>query len=290
MNTDIRIAVSFKDHRKRKKLRILLGENATDYILDLWISTAMNHPTGVLTGMDEIDIALEAGWTKDPHVLIKGLLESKFLEVSKKGVYSLHDWEEHQGYVVHAKDRSIKAKKAAERRWSKKLSPNTDTTKTDAPRIENDATGIQRALLQDDATGMPRALPKNENALPHASHNDAPVPVPVPNPSPNPKDKRNTKTPKKAFGSFENVFLSEKEMENLNEKFGEESAIRRIEALSAYVASKGKKYSSHYATILSWANRDDKQKNGERHHGAETDRDAEVARILGKNQPAGSLL
>ena len=34
-NTDIRIAVSFRGHRKRRKLRMLLGAGSTDYLVDL---------------------------------------------------------------------------------------------------------------------------------------------------------------------------------------------------------------------------------------------------------------
>ena len=35
-----------------------------------------------------------------------------------------------------------------------------------------------------------------------------------------------------------------------------------IERLSSYMASKGKQYKSHYATILTWARKDEKEKNG----------------------------
>ena len=79
MNTDIRIAVSFLGHRKRKRLRMLLGAGSTDCLLDLWISTAMNHPSGVLSGMDEIDIALEAGWDGDAQKFVDAMLQSGFL-------------------------------------------------------------------------------------------------------------------------------------------------------------------------------------------------------------------
>lgn len=60
-------------------------------------------------------------------------------------------------------------------------------------------------------------------------------------------------------GSFRNVKLSEDERVKLAEKFGPEGSQKRIDALSEYVASKGKKYASHYATILSW---DRKNGNG----------------------------
>lgn len=62
---------------------------------------------------------------------------------------------------------------------------------------------------------------------------------------------------KASFGAFENVKLSIEEFEKLKEKFGEEGAKERIENLSSYVASKGKRYKSHYATILVW-----EKKNG----------------------------
>ena len=96
MNTDIRIAVSFRDHRKRRKLRLVLGDNSTDYLIDLWLSTAMNHPDGVFSGMDEVDIALEAGWDKDPALFVHGLLRCGLLDRDDDGTYRLHDWEEHQ--------------------------------------------------------------------------------------------------------------------------------------------------------------------------------------------------
>lgn len=60
----------------------------------------------------------------------------------------------------------------------------------------------------------------------------------------------------RTHGTFGNVKLSEDEFEKLKVQFGEGSAQERIERLSAYIASKGKKYKSHYATILNWAQKD----------------------------------
>ncbi len=124
MNSDIRIAVSFRGHRKRKRLRHLIGDGATDYLIDLWIATAMNHPSGVLEDMDEIDIALEAGWPLDAEggaeKFVDALLQCKFLEKNVQGKYILHDWHDHQGYVIHAEQRKQQARKAAETRWNKK--------------------------------------------------------------------------------------------------------------------------------------------------------------------------
>lgn len=57
---------------------------------------------------------------------------------------------------------------------------------------------------------------------------------------------------KKPYGEFKNVFLSDKEISQLHERFGEKEADDEIENLSQYVQSKGRKYKDHYATILNW--------------------------------------
>lgn len=65
---------------------------------------------------------------------------------------------------------------------------------------------------------------------------------------------------KQAYGEFENVLLSEQELNKLKTRFGED-ANKYIERLSNYVASSGKRYKSHYATILTWAEKDKQNEN-----------------------------
>ncbi len=55
---------------------------------------------------------------------------------------------------------------------------------------------------------------------------------------------------------LEFVYLTDKEHLKLVEKFGEAGAKAHIETLNNYVGSHGKKYASHYYTILSWASKD----------------------------------
>ena len=71
------------------------------------------------------------------------------------------------------------------------------------------------------------------------------------------KDKKDKKYIMPAIGEFGNVYLTEEELEKLKERFPYDWQVR-IERLSEYVASKGKRYKSHYATILSWANKESK--------------------------------
>jgi phage replication O-like protein O len=61
------------------------------------------------------------------------------------------------------------------------------------------------------------------------------------------------------LGEFQNVKLTPIELEKLYNGFGEDEAKERIENLSEGIASKGYRYKSHYATILSWARKEGKR-------------------------------
>jgi len=57
------------------------------------------------------------------------------------------------------------------------------------------------------------------------------------------------------YGEFKNVKLSIEEYKKLSDKFNG-TLHEKIEALSGYMKSKGKAYKDHYATILTWARKD----------------------------------
>ena len=59
---------------------------------------------------------------------------------------------------------------------------------------------------------------------------------------------------KKEYGQYKNVLLSDDELEKLKAEFPDWE--RRIERVSEYCASKGKKYSNYLATIRSWAKKE----------------------------------
>lgn len=61
---------------------------------------------------------------------------------------------------------------------------------------------------------------------------------------------------KKSYGEFNNVLLTDEEYNKLEQA----NLINYIDTLSMYIESTGKKYKSHYATILTW-NRKEKQKD-----------------------------
>lgn len=72
------------------------------------------------------------------------------------------------------------------------------------------------------------------------------------------KNSKKENIKRKKYGSFNNVYLSNDEYMKLKERFNDYED--RIENLSSYIASKGDKYKSHYATILNWARKEPKEK------------------------------
>ena len=60
---------------------------------------------------------------------------------------------------------------------------------------------------------------------------------------------------KKKYGELQNVKLTDDEHLKLINRFGDSATEMIIFDLDMYIASKGDKYKSHYATILTWAKR-----------------------------------
>lgn len=69
------------------------------------------------------------------------------------------------------------------------------------------------------------------------------------------------KRTKKAYGELCNVFLTDAELRKLVERFNATAVQRTIDRLSCYMESYGKKYKSHYATLLNWL-KDDSEFSG----------------------------
>ena len=73
-------------------------------------------------------------------------------------------------------------------------------------------------------------------------------------------DKRTKKEPRHKYGEYTNVLLSDTDLAKLKAEFPSDWQ-ERIERLSAYMASTGKSYKNHLATIRNWAKRDSEERN-----------------------------
>ena len=89
--------------------------------------------------------------------------------------------------------------------------------------------------------------------------------------------KKSSKPAKHKYGEYSNVLLSDTELEKLKTEYSDYE--ERIERLSAYIASKGTRYKSHYATIRNWARKEAAERKGVSNGKAAGDNDEITGRI-----------
>lgn len=184
MNTDIRIKTSFPNHPKTKKLIKKIGPTGGWMLMKLWVFTAQNKPTGLLTNMNSADISDVMEFRGNPRVMIMALLDctsgadtlkscpgcdvcekaktqkrSGWLDKTSSGFFQIHDWEEHNPYASKAPERTERAKKGASVRWDNKTK-----------QILDGCSKHKEAMLQA----------QDSNAILKTSNAPAPAPAPSP--------------------------------------------------------------------------------------------------------------
>lgn len=137
-------------------------------------------------------------------------------------------------------------------------------------RVRNRENRYREGFEDQDRAKSERAL-KAANAR-WSNAKDANACASIASNAKNAKTKTNTETKTKAntetkrdrahdaptrhrYGEYKNVLLSDLELEKLKSEFPDDWQ-ERIERLSGYIASSGKKYKSHLATIRNWARKD----------------------------------
>jgi hypothetical protein len=154
MNTDIRLATTFVGHRKRRRLKRLLGPGYLDYLIDLWLRIALCRPDGDLSGWTVEDIADEARFEGDPQKFVDALVTSGWFDYDKrKKCYRPHDWEIYQTWAIEAEKRSKHAAKAAAARWEKRYRKKADSSQASG---NNNKTSNARSM----PGAMPGACPE----------------------------------------------------------------------------------------------------------------------------------
>lgn len=115
MSLYVRLYCSFFSHRKTRRLRAKIGNDAFWVPPRLWAYAATNQPDGDFHSYSAEDIADGIGYTSDAQALLQALLEAQFLDPDLK----LHDWAIHSGFHdLYAQ----RARKAASVRWEKERS------------------------------------------------------------------------------------------------------------------------------------------------------------------------
>lgn len=157
MNTDYRITTDALDHPKLVKLKRLTGDAGIICLFRLWGFTARYHPRGDLNEMTQEDIEIAVKWEGEPGQWIQAALRLRLLDECL-GQYSVHDWEEHNGYAFHAPERKQRAKNAANVRWG---------------CVQDASSNAKSSAVSIASCNAPSPTPN-------------PTPNPSPSPSPNP--------------------------------------------------------------------------------------------------------
>ena len=143
--------------------------------------------------------------------------------------------------------------------------PSAQEPDAESPYTENACTEKPDSVspcTEEPVMNIPCAEnPLTEEPSTEKSYTDNPAQI---NKDQTKKEKRNTEKNKKresksparhCYGRYGNVLLSETEREALMNEYPKDYQ-ERIERLSEYMASTGKVYKNHLATIRSWAKRD----------------------------------
>ena len=187
MNTDFRVNVDFFTHHKTLKLKKRLGGLAVLSLLQLWAYAAKRNPDGDLSDMTPEDIELAAGWDGDDGALTEALIEVGFFDQDDEGI-KLHDWAEHNPWVVEADDRSDKAR----------FSRLSKVNRAEYNRLK--AAGIN-AISKEDYERLTVAQRIVDDRL--TTVNETPTTVnelatPAPAPAPTPNVEKNKSSPSRA--------------------------------------------------------------------------------------------
>lgn len=163
---------------------------------------------------------------------IKLLIAKKFIIPFESGVVVIKHWKIHN-YI--AKDR-YKETKYKNEKATLTLDENNSYTQCIQTVYGMDT----QVRLGQDSLG--------EESIEDIDDSDKPESTP-----------KRSKPVKHKHGEYNNVLLTDDELDKLKSEYSDWQ--ERIERLSSYVASTGKSYKSHYATIRNWA-RKDGSKNG----------------------------
>jgi hypothetical protein len=156
----IRLRTGFYTHRKTARLRAIIGDAAFWVPPRLWAYCAEHQPDGNLSSYSSEELAMLVGCLEQSSSILGALKACGF--VDNDGM--IHGWEEHNGYH---KSYSLRAKAAAEARWSKKKEPKKK--EKDKDRDIGDKHCLTHACSIYDAypkrVGKPKALISIQKAV-----------------------------------------------------------------------------------------------------------------------------
>lgn len=145
------------------------------------------------------------------------------------GVITIPNWGKHQNLDQLENKKAYMRNYMKEYREKQKALTCKDNCKT------NNKANVRQADKEEDKD---KEIEEDNNILSDSTEPEPPAP----------------KKTKHKYGEYKNVLLTDDELQKLKTEYSD--CEKRIDNLSHYIESTGKKYKSHYATIRSWARKD----------------------------------
>lgn len=166
---DIRVALGWPRHFKRRALQRELGPAGPLALVDLWCFAGEHRPDGVFKSQEEVEVAVE--WPKAKRgKLVAALIATGWLE--SDGV-TIHDWAIEQPWIANRSAR-VAAARANGSAGGRAKAERTRQSATDSPT--DSPTGSPSGIVADGYRNAGEVLP--------------PSPSPSPTPSPTPRQPR----------------------------------------------------------------------------------------------------
>lgn len=221
---------SLATHRKTLRLKRLLGisrAQAIGMLHLLWWWCLDNASDGDLSVIDIEDIAEAMDWSGDPRTIIGALTNSGLLDADMH----VHDWTDYAGRLIdHRTDNAERNRQYRKRQKELARERNERITSVSRDHHVIPQSRVEKSRVEN---------------------------IRVENIKKEIYKEKVEKNEKKPYGEFQNVFLTDTEHQKLTLKFSS-YLLEHIERLSEGIASKGYKYQSHYAALLTWARKDEK--------------------------------
>lgn len=220
----IKLTTDMFDNRKIKHLRKLPEGNSIVLIWVMLLTMAGRCNAGGMIFLTENIpytskmLADELDFEENTVQLALKALEQFNMIVTNNGYFSIAGWEEYQNIEGMDKIREQNRLRKQKQRESQKLLKG----------VSRDVTG---QVTQCHATDIDIEKDIEED-----------------------KEKKK-KDIRHKYGEYKNVLLSDSDLEKLKEEFPSDWE-ERIERLSSYIASTGKSYKNHLATIRNWARKE----------------------------------
>ena len=238
----VKITTDMFDNRKIKYLRTLPDGNSVILIWIMLLTMAGRcNSSGMIFLTENIPyttkmLADELNFEENTVVLALKALQNLGMIFFDGEYFSISNWEKYQN--IDGMEKIKESKRLAQARWRERQNKKSEVSTVEST-VES--TEIESNNADKDKE---RELDKRNNNCIYA-----------------PTEEK--KTVRHKYGEYENVLLSDNDLEKLKSEYPNDYE-RRIERLSEYIASTGKSYKNHLATIRSWAKKD-KSENQKRH-------------------------